>query len=56
MSEAQYFTQKGLDELKEEVNELKNIQRPKIIQAIACIIKDVIKAINNSIISNNVIA
>src|SRR5210317_1265638 len=35
MSEAQYFTQKGLDELKEEVNELKNIQRPKIIQAIA---------------------
>lgn len=35
MSEAQYFTQKGLDELKEELNELKHTQRPKIIQAIA---------------------
>src|SRR6056300_1916597 len=35
MSEAQYFTQKGLDELKEEVNELKNIQRPSISQQIA---------------------
>jgi transcription elongation factor GreA len=35
MSDIQYFTQEGLDALKEEVNELKHVERPKIIQAIA---------------------
>ncbi len=35
MSDIQYFTQQGLDSLKEELNQLKHIERPKIIQAIA---------------------
>ena len=35
MSDIQYFTQDGLDALKEELSELKHVERPKIIQAIA---------------------
>ncbi len=35
MSDIQYFTQDGLDALKEELNQLKHVERPKIIQAIA---------------------
>ena len=35
MSDIQYFTQEGLDALKGELNELKHVERPKIIQAIA---------------------
>jgi transcription elongation factor GreA len=35
MSDLQYFTQEGLDAIKAELSELKHIERPKIIQAIA---------------------
>ena len=35
MSNIQYFTQEGLDVIKEELHQLKHIERPKIIQAIA---------------------
>jgi transcription elongation factor GreA len=35
MSDIQYFTQEGLDAIKEELNQLKMVERPKIIQAIA---------------------
>jgi transcription elongation factor GreA len=35
MSNIQYFTQEGLDAIKEELYQLKHIERPKIIQAIA---------------------
>jgi len=35
MSDAQYFTQAGLDKLREEVNELKTSGRKRIAQAIA---------------------
>jgi transcription elongation factor GreA len=35
MSDIQYFTQDGLDAIKEELSQLKTIERPKIIQAIA---------------------
>jgi len=35
MSDIQYFTQDGLNALKEELNQLKHVERPKIIQAIA---------------------
>lgn len=35
MSDLQYFTQEGLDAIKAELSELKHVERPKIIQAIA---------------------
>lgn len=35
MSNIQYFTQEGLDALKEELHQLKHVERPRIIQAIA---------------------
>ena len=35
MSNIQYFTKEGLDAIKEELYQLKHIERPKIIQAIA---------------------
>ena len=35
MSDLQYFTQEGLDAIKAELSELKHLERPKIIQAIA---------------------
>ena len=35
MSNIQYFTQDGLNALKEELSQLKHVERPKIIQAIA---------------------
>jgi transcription elongation factor GreA len=35
MSNIQYFTQEGLDAIKAELQELKQVQRPLIIQAIA---------------------
>lgn len=35
MSDIQYFTQDGLDALKEELSQLKHVERPKIILAIA---------------------
>jgi len=35
MSDLQYFTQEGLDAIKAELSELKHIERPNIIQAIA---------------------
>lgn len=35
MSNIQYFTQEGLDAIKEELNQLKHVERPRIIQAIA---------------------
>jgi transcription elongation factor GreA len=35
MSNIQYFTQEGLNALKEELSQLKHVERPKIIQAIA---------------------
>jgi transcription elongation factor GreA len=35
MSKTSYYTQEGLDKLKEELNNLKDIERPKASQAIA---------------------
>lgn len=35
MSDVQYFTREGLDALKAELSNLKHVERPKIIQAIA---------------------
>ena len=35
MSKTSYYTQEGLDKLKEELNHLKDIERPKASQAIA---------------------
>lgn len=35
MSNIQYFTQEGLDAIKEELHQLKHVERPRIIQAIA---------------------
>jgi len=35
MSEIQYFTPEGLEALKNELSDLKHIERPKIVQAIA---------------------
>jgi transcription elongation factor GreA len=35
MSDVQYFTKEGLDNLKAELSNLKHVERPKIIQAIA---------------------
>ena len=35
MSDIQYFTEKGLKKLKEELDQLKSVHRPKIIQQIA---------------------
>ena len=35
MSEIQYFTPEGLEALKKELSDLKHIERPKIVQAIA---------------------
>ena len=35
MSELQYFTQEGLQKLKEELENLKSVERPKVIQQIA---------------------
>ena len=35
MSDLQYFTQEGLQKLKEELENLKSVERPKVIQQIA---------------------
>ncbi len=35
MSDIQYFTHEGLEALKAELHELKHVERPKVIQAIA---------------------
>lgn len=35
MEDIKYYTQKGLDALKNELNELESVERPKISQAIA---------------------
>ncbi|GIV42504.1 MAG: hypothetical protein KatS3mg034_1814 [Vicingaceae bacterium] len=35
MSQSQYFTQEGLNKLKEELKYLKNVERPKISKQIA---------------------
>ena len=35
MSDLQYFTQEGLKKLKEELENLKSVERPKVIQQIA---------------------
>ncbi len=35
MADFQYFTREGLAELRQEVEQLKNVDRPRIIQAIA---------------------
>ena len=35
MSAIQYFTKEGLDALKAELQQLKSVERPRIIQAIA---------------------
>ena len=35
MSDIQYFTEKGLQKLKDELEHLKSIERPKVIQQIA---------------------
>ena len=35
MSEIQYFTKEGLQKIKEELEQLKSIERPKVIQQIA---------------------
>ena len=35
MSDIQYFTHEGLEAIKAELNELKHVERPKVIQAIA---------------------
>ena len=35
MGDIQYFTPEGLETLKKELNDLKHIERPKIVQAIA---------------------
>ena len=35
MSKIQYFTEKGLQKLKDELEHLKSIERPKVIQQIA---------------------
>ena len=35
MSDLQYFTQEGLQKLKEELENLKGVERPKVIQQIA---------------------
>jgi transcription elongation factor GreA len=35
MSDVQYFTREGLEALKTELSNLKHVERPKIIQAIA---------------------
>ncbi len=35
MSDVQYFTREGLEALKAELSNLKHVERPKIIQAIA---------------------
>ena len=35
MSDIQYFTEEGLRKLKDELEHLKNIERPKVIQQIA---------------------
>ena len=34
MSDLQYFTQEGLQKLKEELENLKSVERPKVIQQI----------------------
>ena len=35
MSDIQYFTEKGLQKLKDELEHLKSVERPKVIQQIA---------------------
>jgi len=35
MSEIQYFTEEGLQKIKEELEQLKSVERPKVIQQIA---------------------
>lgn len=35
MSDIQYFTEEGLQKLKEELDQLKSVDRPKVIQQIA---------------------
>ena len=35
MSDIQYFTEEGLQKLKDELDQLKSIERPKVIQQIA---------------------
>ena len=35
MSDIQYFTEEGLQKLKDELEHLKSIERPKVIQQIA---------------------
>ena len=35
MSDLQYFTEEGLQKLKEELENLKSVERPKVIQQIA---------------------
>lgn len=35
MSDIQYFTEEGLQKLKEELDQLKSVERPKVIQQIA---------------------
>ena len=35
MSDIQYFTEEGLQKIKEELDQLKSVERPKVIQQIA---------------------
>ena len=35
MSDIQYFTEEGLQKLKDELDQLKSVERPKVIQQIA---------------------
>ena len=35
MSDIQYFTEEGLQKLKDELDHLKSVERPKVIQQIA---------------------